>query len=462
MQKVDEAKVLESLYDRLFDAITYTPSTTGGVPPFRKQNTFIQPAKNIVLNPDDFYHMLDPGNPNGDQTKAELFSKLVDDLPQVTPQWVSSGKTVSNVYSTIVNGANTSLVTDPNQQKIYDQAYKFLNVESTITDFTGATSTVTNPSNIKVAYDNNFGAYMAAVCGYRTAYNNYDLTKVADQRAWAAVQPSLQYNVTHAYDTWNAQGRAQVEQAQNALLTTINHAVSAVIAEDKKLIDSMHKLPSSVMSGEPWLPSYALPTNWYTPTSTASKLTLASSFLNQTASAESTAYAASASGSYGLFHARSSVSGGSTETHAHMDASEFKLEAELITVQIKRPWYNPLLFNMSSWKVDGVKQQGISSGKLPPMGDNAHLMALVPTGFVVARNVKITANFTQEDKSFIETHMSTEASGGWGPFSFSGSYSHSKSNSTFTSKFNGGTLEMPGLQLVAWINTVTPASPPEA
>jgi hypothetical protein len=456
MDVADEQKVLASLYDRLFDAITYSPD--GKSAPFNKGTSFMQMAKNVVLNPDDFANMMNPGNPGGEYTKAELFSALVDEIPSPEPLWSASGKKVSETYSLIVNGANTASTIDPAQQKIYDQAYAFLNTSTKIKDFTGNEVESTDPSQIAATYDNNFAAYITAVGGYRAAYNGYDLTKISDQRAWNAVQPGLQLAVDQAWNKFNSQGRAQVDQARAALSSTINDAIRNAIEQAQKLVNDAHKMAPNTPSGSPWLPSYALPTNWFAPSSQASKLHFASSYINSTASSQASSYASSASGNWGLWHASGGVSGSSESSSAHMDASDFSLDAELIFVQIKRPWYNPLLFTMKDWSIKGYSSSGISNGGVG--GSFQGAFPLVPTGFVLARNVKISANFSEQDKSFVAKSISTRASGGWGPFSVSGSYSSSSSKSTFEAKFNGGTLELPGLQLVAWVNAITPASPP--
>ena len=451
-----EKQVLESLYDRLHDAITYSPD--GKQASFNPATSFIQMAKNVVLNPDDFSNMMNPGNPGGDLTHAELFSALVDAQPNTEALWSDSGKKVSDTYSTIVNGANTDSTIDEAQKHIYDQAYDFLNVKTETKDFTGKEVETTNPSPIAISYDDNYAAYITAVGGYRTAYNGYDLSKVEDQRAWNAVQPGLQLAVDQAWNKFNREGRVQVEQAQAALNSTINNAIRSTIDQAQTLVNAQHRMASNTTGGSPWLPSYGLPTNWYSASSTASKLTLTSSYLNKSSSTEATAYASSASGSWGLWHASASVSGSHEEEHAHMDAENLTLEAELIFVQIKRPWFNALLFTMNDWWVNGFNKDQISNGKVEGPQDRA--MPLVPTGFVVARNVKITADFSEEDKSFVANSISTEASGGWGPFSVSGSYSHSSSKSKFAAKFDGGTLEFPGLQLVAWISSIIPPSAP--
>jgi len=451
-----QKNLLASLYDRLLDAVSYSPEGKGA--PWRKDEIYFQMGKNLVLDPKDFANMLSPSNPNGDMRSASVFSAMVDALPTTSPLWVDSGKKVSNVYAAIVNGANTVTKISEEQKGIYEAAYKFLNTETETKDFKGKVKKKTDPSDIAIAYDDAQAAYITAVGGYRNSYNGYNLDVIKDQRAWNAVAPGLQLTLNQAWNQWNRAGKTEVEEAQNALKSSINNAIRYVIAESQRLISDEHKFAGVAGEGD-WLPSYALPTSWALESSKASKLTFKSEYLNKTESSFAQKYAAEASGSWGLWHASGGVSGGKEEKKSNMKAENLTLDAELISVSIKRPWFNPLLFSMLDWFAQGVGKDGISNANLTDLKGS---MPLVPTGFVVARNVKITADFSEEDKQFVSSSISTKASGGWGPFSISGSYSQSSSDSKLDTKFDGSTLQLPGLQLIAWISAITPASPPQA
>lgn len=455
MDQDREKKLLASLYDRLLDAVTYSPD--GKSAPWRKEEVYFQMGKNFVIDPKDFSNMLSPSNPNGDMRSASAFSAMVDALPTTSPLWVDSGKKVSDTYALIARGANTATQISPEQKKIYEEAYTFLNTETETKDFKGNVKKKTEPSDVVIAYDDAQAAYITAVGGYRTAYDGYNLDVTKDQRAWNAVAPGLQLNIDQAWNKWNRAGKTEVEEAQNALASSVNNAIRYVIQESQRLVSDEHRLAPLAGEGA-WLPSYALPTSWALESSKASKLSFTSAYLNKSESTFAQQYSAEASGSWGLWHASGGVSGGKEEKTAHMDAQNLTLEAELIAVSIKRPWFNPLLLSMKDWYVLGYDKNGISNGD---SRDLKGVMPLVPTGFVVARNVKITADFSEEDKKFVSSSISTKASGGWGPFSVSGSYSQSSSKSDFQSKFDGGTLQLPGLQLIAWISAITPACPPE-
>src|SRR5262249_10885065 len=158
--------VLASLYDRLFDAITYTPGDSK-TSPYSRQTTFVQFSKNEAISPADFLNAATPANPSGNLNAAEQFFRMVDVVPNVQADYTPSANNLSTVYSNIVNGANSSVEANPAQQQIYDQAYNYLNKATKIKDFTGKETMQYGPSDVYAAYQNNQTAYITAVSGYR-------------------------------------------------------------------------------------------------------------------------------------------------------------------------------------------------------------------------------------------------------------------------------------------------------
>jgi hypothetical protein len=459
MDQATEVKVMEALYDRLFQAVTYAPA--GQQAQFDKKTTFIQFAKNEALNPADFANPVSPVNPGGSLNSSELFSRMVDIQPALDADYAPTANMISGTFSNIVNGANTKLTNDADQLALYDKAYNYLNKTVTITDFTGASTTSVQPTAVYNTYLNNQTAYIAALCAYRTAYLGYDLTKIADQRSWQANEPLLSNAVTSAYNTWRAQGAAQVEQALAALASSINNIVSKAIMDSQAMMKSS-AMASSLGNPQPWYLAYGTPTNWYDPAALPnfSTLTLKSDNLTKTADSSYTDYSSGVSASWGLWSVSASVSGHHADSHSHMNADTFALSAKIAVVQINRPWLNDLIFKLKGWSLKGQPAGSISNGALA--GNASNMLPIFPTAFIVARDIAITANWTTEDKSHVEDSISTKASVGWGPFSINGSYSHGSSSDYFNSTFNGGTLNIPGIQIIGWVNEIVPSSAPLA
>jgi hypothetical protein len=452
MTPTQETQLLQALYDRLFQAVTYSPDGKAGV--FDTKTTLLQFAKNSPIRSADFLNQASPLNPNGDLNAAQQFSAMVDAIPEVGVEYIPSPLQLSTTYKTIAEGANTKAVVDPNQQKTYDAAMKFLVQSTSIPSFNGPPSVSQGPTPIAQAYDDNQTAYVTALSGYRVAQNGYDLSKPADQRAWNAVAPGLQLNVDKAWNNWVRQGKQNVEEATNAMTATINNIISAVIADSQKAVSADKWLAASLAGGPNWLLSYALPGDWATGSTGATEFSFSSSYMNTSSDSKFNSYGGGGSASYGLWSVGGSAEHSDSEQKFHMDASTLSISAKLSVVRVMRPWMNALLLRTQGWWLTGQKIGGISNGALT--GNAAGMLPLMPMAFVVMSDVTIKADFSEEDKKHIESATSGSASVGWGPFSVSGHYSHSESHDTSTATYDSGGIHIPGMQVVAWVNSITP------
>jgi hypothetical protein len=116
----------------------------------------------------------------------------------------------------------------------------------------------------------------------------------------------------------------------------------------------------------------------------------------------------------------------------------------------------PEIFWSRGWKWSPESGLGpVSDGANPPEG----LMPLYPTAVIIARNLEIGLDMTNESNSSSWSSVSTSASFGWGPFSISGNYSHSESQaqSDYTQSDSG--ISVPGPQIIAFVCEVIPQSP---
>ena len=58
---------------------------------------------------------------------------------------------------------------------------------------------------------------------------------------------------------------------------------------------------------------------------------------------------------------------------------------------------------MDNWFIDAAGKNGISNGQIEGNADN--LLPLIPRSFVVARNVTIRADWSQQDLSIIQENL---------------------------------------------------------
>jgi hypothetical protein len=355
-----------------------------------------------------------------------------------------------------VRGANATERPDPAQEQRYLEAYKKLKKSVRRPD---GVIDIVDTDNYKRYLDAR-QAYVDQLSAYRTAYLNFDMTKPRDQQKWNAIEPSLKGKLDRAYNQMIASRSNELELALSTMNSSINSMIRAVIERTKA--DYNQSSRASVV-GDPagWHLSYAIPTNWYSSeiSPSLSDLTITSDRLNTTASSEFTSWGGGASWNAGLWSIGGGVSGSEREERRHMDGQHFKLRFKFGVVQVRRPWFDSTLLQLGGWSLgEAVPRGGISEGKLA--GAEAKLMPLIVTSLIIAREIEVEADWTTEDYKHVEKSISGSTRVGWGPFQFSGSYSHSSSNTTFNSTHDGGVLKVPGLQAMAFVSSIMPYSPP--
>lgn len=117
----------------------------------------------------------------------------------------------------------------------------------------------------------------------------------------------------------------------------------------------------------------------------------------------------------------------------------FSTSFRVCRVDIERPWLDLALLGANDWWMFGVPGGAYSTGTTD---SNPGMFPLLTTSFVVIRDLKISANWSQDDRK----HLANAASFG------------------FFDLRNGivanNTIEVKGLQIIAWMSRVMPRLPP--
>lgn len=167
---------------------------------------------------------------------------------------------------------------------------------------------------------------------------------------------------------------------------------------------------------------------------------------------------------FGLFKRISiGANGEKIENYEKSENTDIELKFEYLRVRILRPWLVPDLFLYRFWaykKAFGhrVISSGYTPGSNEALGPKG-LMPVLPTDFVIARNVSISANFNQNERNFIQETISGSVSGGWGPFSARGSYSTTTTQEDVYGSFDGTTLKIAHPQIIGFLGTLLPMTP---
>jgi hypothetical protein len=461
---ISEQKMLQTIYDSLFEAFTSPPPNAqrqGGAQADKTYLILNWPGQQV--DPAQFRNPWTPTNPTGTQEAAENFSALVDDAPLLNPIWSPSGRKVSQVYADVVNAKVVPPPEDPKDKAAYDKAWQFLNAAKEIDndDPPPDKVSVTADSPVYAKYKKAYVAYDKAVTALVNNYFTYDMSKPEDQRKWSLLGPSLQDAVASAFDDLQNAQATKVQDAVSTLAQSSNNQVGRMFKDAAAQFTNLRRA-GLVDPNSRYLPSYPFPANWTSADAAGdwSDMTFTSGSLKTSENSDFESIGSSASGGWGLW----SGSAGFDKTEGHQsmskETSDLTARFKYARVTIVRPWLNFLLFGVNGWSTQSYPQVGgLSNGtKNQPTA----LFPLLPTSFVAVRNLEISAKWGKEDMNAIQKSLSTKASFGWGPFSVSGSYSKSSSSKNFASEFDGTTLSNPGLQIIGWVCSVVPNSPPKS
>ena len=117
----------------------------------------------------------------------------------------------------------------------------------------------------------------------------------------------------------------------------------------------------------------------------------------------------------------------------------FSISFKYCRVNIDRSWFKLALLSNKNWSMFNTAAQSYSTGRLD---ENPGMFPLLPTSFIVIRDLKITANWSGQDQSAIQNSVS------FGPFDLTGSVMQQNA------------LQVKGMQIIAWVSKLMPPLPP--
>jgi hypothetical protein len=388
------------------------------------------------------------------------FSLLVNNIPNSKGFWGLTGKKVWDIYQDAITNITLPNVTlTAAQQSALSKAQGFLVQQVTKTDpFTGNQTTTIQDSVPYAAYKQYQAAYNAALTNYNGLQIIANAPGASDTvvQQWARNGASLKAAVITAYGSWTANGYKDYVEEALGIISNLAGQGPQALYQSMKANFNADALTDTL--GQQFYPTYVYPSN---PLQAA----LSSSWLayqfnlqdTQTFQSNSqTNTGGSAGASWGLWSASASAEYGSGQSSYECDTTGLTVGVDLLQVPLTRAWLRPEIFWSRGWRWAPSAGFGpVSDGARPPQG----LMPLYPTAVILAKNLQISLDMTNQTNSSQWSSISTKASFGWGPFSISGNYSHSQSSSKsgFT-KTNSG-ISVPGPQIIALVCEVIPQSP---
>jgi hypothetical protein len=435
-------------------------------------------------------------------TKFDQMMRVTDDG---TYRPFTSAGTISSSYEAIITKAQ-GIPAPPlpaNIQKQIDDAMHVLYVFDDAGKQKGKTKEFKNYQILKQAYADAETAFANAQAAA--------MTNAALGQAWPVTSKSFKAAVDNAYDDWRSADAEKIENALESIKSIGGSIGNHFLAQARSLYDAWSLgLAGAVAVGVPY--TQIMPGSWYDPNDGENGFTGITAANSQFQSFSESHSARAASGWYQGHSSSTSGGGGGMifgvtfgVTASHSDAhsragsassgsqgSSFSNSMSNVTIKLEyglcdiyRPWLLRELFVIDGWYLPGQKDKVVSDGTIGGQkgDDDSHLLPMIPTQFLVVRNVKITADgwgtagdqmsqyCTQAERQ--DQSSSSSMGGGIGFLCLGGTISRSNADWSgsdsesgsaagscfFTGDANHGTLTINGCQIVAWIGEILPISP---
>jgi hypothetical protein len=455
-------RLVQSIFDNIFASVT--TAEPGGKPVMTPATTLLSLMKpGMAINSADYRNPWTPGNSNGSQPAAIQLADLVDVAPKASAIYTDSGHRISQIYKQVLDGvsmpvqeANPAIV-----KQLNDADAVLYRVVDSIDEETGATVQRRVETQLYRDYIDNQSAYAMARAVYTGAYVEAQKTTTG-KNTWPLLAGTLQLPVKQAYDRWRSAGADRVEQAMAIINTSSQNALQKAFDHAKKTFEGYGAILDDPGSGgsTPIQRSSILPSNWHT-TSSKGWTTFDSrnSSVSSSVTSDYKSFGGSTAFSLGLFSIGGKAGHSSQSQHVGSETNGLRVSFAYTLATIRRPWLVFNLFGTKGWNVGNLYKKGqISRGT--KSGQDTSAMPVLPTSFVVVKDVTISANWSKTDLDTIKKQTSAGGGFGIGPFAIGGTYASSSSKQTYTSSIAGGTISVPGVQIIGVISQVLPITPP--
>lgn len=456
--------MIQGVFDNIFNSAT--KAEPGGKPLLPSATTMLTLMKpGMAINPVDYRNPWTPGNNNAAGLDAAInTARLVDAIPKANALYQDSGKTISQVYGDLLSSvsipkqpANPAL--DAQIEAAHNMLYRI--VDNTDPD-TGEVTKITIETQLYRDYKDNEIAYQNARLAYLQAYLTAQETPQS-RNTWPLVAPTLQIPVKQAWDKWRSNKADIIEQNLAIMTTSTQNSLQKAFKKAQDLFEGYGAVLEETGGMSPKIQRVSLiPSNWYSSVDNTGWATtkIAAGTSVSSSSSDYKSYGGSAGFSLGIFSIGAKAGGSKQSRSFSSETNNLSFEFSYKLVGIRRPWMSFHLLNTKTWNLGNFspKKGGISNGsKVQPNT----MWPLMPTSFVVAKGIKIKANWAKADWDMMKSTLSAGGSVGIGPFSIGGGYSSSHSEEHWSSAFANGEITVPGVQIIGWLNTVVPFCAPE-
>ncbi|MDI0273538.1 hypothetical protein QGQ84_08100 [Bacillus safensis] len=447
---------IKKIINQMYEIVTIAPQE-GNTP----TSTMMQLCHPVIpINENDYKNSMSRANPGGDISTALAFSSLVNNIPKcAVSSYIPSGNAVDAAFELCLQANASKTNDDPEKIKEFNNAWNYLWKVEKIEDMNGNVIELPAvPSTVYQKFLDLESDYLAAESALQALKAQCDLNTTEGRNKCARESIQLVGTRNQKLGLLNSY-RPPIDEALNKVVSSINNVTEFAIGKARDIFKKC--VISDPGTSEMHHVSFATPSNWYDPSHANNMTTIEVTHKveDRTQTDYHTSYGGGASFGWGLWSLGGSGGHTKQEHTEHSTSTDIVVSFKVGNIQIERPWMELNFFKLNGWYLTGQKKGVISSGTAP--NTDAELLPQFPTQFLVARDIKISATWSERDLQIINQSTKGDASIGWGCFKLSGSYEHSSHEEKFHSQFDGTTISVPGIQIIGFVSSIpTPLCPP--
>ena len=411
------------------------------------------------------------------QHQAFVLSKLFDYIPDVNNQFVdskmqqtvfaSTQDSISSVYRDVLKYSKVldNQLSATEKEKLEKYRNLLTVTKETEDIITGEMKTVTEPGPLTLAYTAKMNDYIDAADEYMNLLIDAQSAKGNDPEAirrvaaWTNKSKFIRKRMEAAEMAWTSQGYKNEYEQINAYIDQVTQKSMVLYKQDllRKFNSALLTSTKEGTAGDFYYTTL-LPGNFATSPGWT-KFTFYEGDFETHYNKKTSQWSAGGGVNFGLFSIGGGASGSKVDIATDQKATNFNATLEFTQIPICRPFFDPGFFSMRGWTLDDMWNlnfdKKVSDGKDKPDG---RLVAYPITALFV-RNVRFGFKEWDSHSRYAQSKVKGGGYVGWGPFHVGGSYSHGSERHDTAFHNEGGAVEIPGMQLIGFINNIIPKSP---